>query len=255
MTPIPDPMVQLAYAFAPLTGVLEQGLAAHPGGAQARAVWLLSHVVTGLSRQGAAVSLPDLTLTQFDGILAAFYRMHYADALPAQAKCGDCAEPFEINFNLSDVQAQLVQGSAPYEGDHMGSLIAPSGRVFRLPRVADLERLTSTSPEEWLRDLLQDGPFDLDDFQEELECAGPVLSQTINAACPACNQPNTIRFDLADFVTATFAGEAAFLWREVHLLARSYGWSLAEVLSLPRDVRRRLAGLVVADAPKLRRAS
>ena len=89
-----------------------------------------------------------------------------------------------------------------------------------------------------------------------MEAAACVLSQDIDAPCPECGKTNTIRFDIARYLVETLRGESAFLWREVHLLARQYGWGLDEIMTLTRDVRRQLAGLIVAESSaRLRRAS
>ncbi len=250
-----DPLAGLAHGFAPLTGAIELGLAQQTGAAQARARWLLDRLATGLARDGAEIAVADLTLAQFDALLALFYRAHYDDLLPSQARCSACAAKFEISFRLSDVQAGLAEGAAAFGGPHAGRLTAPSGRVFRLPRVADLARLRPDAADDWLRGFLEAGDFDSDALQDEIVQAGPMLSQDIAATCPDCGNDNTIRFDLAGFVVDTLAAETPFLWREVHLVARQYGWALNDILSLPRDVRRQLAGLIMADAPRARLAS
>ena len=116
MTAASDPLAGLTFAFAPLSGAVEHGLAQQSGSAQSRARWLLEAVVAGLARDGAPLALADLTLAQFDALLAAFYRVHYDDVMPAQARCGGCDEPFEISFRLSDVQARLAVGAADFAG-------------------------------------------------------------------------------------------------------------------------------------------
>ena len=92
-------------------------------------------------------------------------------------------------------------------------------------------------------------------MEAEVASAAPVLSQDLSAACPHCEAANSVRFDIADFLLRTLAAETPFLWREVHLIARSYGWSLQEILRLPRAVRRQLSGFVVADSSAMRLAS
>lgn len=252
----PAGSAQLIYGFAPLTGRVEHELAQlGEGPAQPRARWLLEQVLSGLVRSGRAVPVSDLTLSEFDAILAAFYRRHYGDTVPSQTRCSDCAEPFELTFRLSEMQAKLAQGAAAFGGDPAGVLTAPSGRTFRLPRVSDLDTLDPAGSEDWLRGLMQEGTFDAEALQQEIAEAGPVLSQDLTAPCPDCGTVNTIRFDLADFLLRTLTGEGAFLWREVHLLARSYGWGLTEILSLACDKRRELARMVVAEAPRARLAS
>ena len=249
------PLADLTWRILPLTGAVEQGLAVHPGGVAERARWLLERLVGGLTRRGEAVDVSDLTLCQSDALLAGIYRQLYGEAIPAQAQCGGCGTGFEIGFRLRDVEAALWQEAAEFEGAHEGRLTAPSGRVFRLPRVADLAALTDAGRDEWLRGFLVDGPFDPAALQDEIDRAGPLLSRDIDAACPECGKANVVRFDMAAFLGDTLAGEGPFLWREVHLLASRYGWALNDILALPRETRRQLAGFIVAEAPRTRLAS
>jgi hypothetical protein len=50
--------------------------------------------------------------------------------------------------------------------------------------------------------------------------------------CPACGVVFEESLDLASFLWSEFEGRAKRLLLDVHLLARAYGWSEAEVLSL-----------------------
>ena len=248
MTGFPTPLDHLQLVFAPLSGTTEHGLSLQRGSAQSRARWLLENSLQGLWRDGEPITVADTTLSQFDACLADLYRHLYGDQLVSKCKCAGCAEPFELRFNLRDVQARLDLESEGYTGSPEAEVTAPSGRVFRLPRVGDLTALHRDGPQIWLQALLVDGPFDPEALQAEIAQAGPVLSQDIDADCPECGHLNQVRFDIADYLVQTVAGEGAFLWREVHLMARQYHWPLSEILSLSRDVRRQLTGFIVSEA-------
>lgn len=251
----PDPMSAVQIAFVPLTGVVEHGLSLRSGAAQTQALWLLQAVTSGVWRNGQPVELADLTVAQFDGCLAALYRSLYGERLPSEGTCTSCSEPFELSFDLGDLQERLMQDVVGFEGDHDGQITAPSGRVFRLPRVVDLEQLPLMDPEDWLRALLESGDFDGAALQDEIAAAGPVLSQNIDAPCPMCGHVNAVRFDMAAYLVGTLEREVAFVWREVHLIALHYGWLLDDILALSRDLRRKLTGLIVGEASRMRMVS
>lgn len=251
----PSPNARVEVSFRDLTGAVETGLAACAGGAQDRAAWLLETMAAQVVRGGAGVAVGALTLAEFDGCLADLFDRLYGGQLPCESACPACGERFEFELSLAEFRARAAAESAGARVAD-GVVKAPSGRLIRLPCVADLGLLPAVGREAWMRSLLLDGPFDADAMEAEIAAAAPVLSQDLTAPCPACGTAHTVRFDMARFLVDTLDGEAAFLWREVHLVARTYAWGLADILSLPRGVRRQLAGLIVAEAqPRLRAAS
>ena len=231
-------------AFAEITGAVEQALAVHPGPDAARALWLLDSLAH-VWRDGDRVEAQTLTLGEFDGCLADLHVSLFGAQLPCEVDCAACDERFEFELDLADLRAAIAREAESYDVDADGVVSAPSGRRFRLPRVEDLAHVANS---DWLLQFLVDGEPDTEAFEAEMESAACVLSQNIEAPCPVCRTSNTVRFDVARYLVETLVGEAPFLWREVHLLARHYGWALDVILSLTRDVRRQLAGLIVADA-------
>jgi hypothetical protein len=244
--------VQVHVVFAELTGAVEQALAAHPGPDAARALWLLESLAS-LWRGGQKVDVQSLTLGEFDGCLADLYASLFGTRLPCEAECVDCEERFEFELDLFDLRRAIASEGEGFSIDADGIVTAPSARRFRLPRVADL---TGIGKWGWLEQFVVAGDANAEALESEMEAAACVLSQDIEAPCPDCGKTNTIRFDIARYLVETLRGESAFLWREVHLLALNYGWALHEILALMRNVRRQLAGLVVAESSaRLRRAS
>jgi hypothetical protein len=230
--------------FAELTGAIEQALATHPGSDTASALWLLESLAH-IWRDGELVEARTLTLGEFDGCLADLHATLFGSRLPCEAECVACEKRFEFVLKLPDLRRAIAREAESYVMDANGIVTAPSGRRFRLPCVADLAHIGAP---DWLEQFLVEGDSDSDTLESEMDAAACILSQDIDAPCPECEASNTIRFDIARYLVDTLKGEGPFLWREVHLLAKHYGWSLEDILTLTRDVRRQLAGLIVADA-------
>jgi hypothetical protein len=63
------------------------------------------------------------------------------------------------------------------------------------------------------------------------EC-DPQAEVLLDLACPACDHRWPLLFDATAYLWAEIAVHARRLLREVHLLARAYGWREADVLAL-----------------------
>ena len=202
-----------------------------------------------------------LTIAEHDRLLAAVFEALYGDRVEARTHCAACSEPLEISLSLSalaaappDVEIELAWP------DENGTFLMPDGRRIRPPTVGDVERATHSGDAAALRRAcVVEGDADLNPelLDAALEAAAPALTRDVAATCPHCAVAQSVRFDLANFLVASLARERPFLLREMHLLARGYGWSLAEILSLGRDDRRALARLCEAEraAAAARRAA
>jgi len=240
------------YVFRPLTGRDESDLATVPGGAADVALWLAERLVD--VTVSTAPPLRDLTISAFDDMLEHLLAELVGDDTICRATCSGCGTGFEFGLDLADLRTALRAESGEIEVAEGIAHDVESGRRFRLPRVRDIETLRRSGPEAWMRSLLVEGAYD-PALEAEIDRAAPVLSQDIRAACPECEVANIVRFDISDYFVRAVRRDAGFLWSEVHLLARGYHWPLRQILDLPRDVRRRLAGLVVNDSARLRVAS
>ncbi|WP_270731603.1 hypothetical protein [Shimia sp. Alg240-R146] len=243
------------FRFLPLTGRQEADIAAASGDTAARALGLLSALLAGAWRKGEPVTLQDLTLAEYDVALSGLYQYLYQPTVLCEARCRDCEEPFEFSLNLPDLQSAAWANTSNFEGQHWDSLSTPSGRVIRLPRVKDLSTLQHATAQEWAKACVIEGDTNFEAVQADLAQAGPLLSKDIKTTCPECEAANTVRFDVARYLVESIEGETAFLWREVHLIAKTYHWALADILDLPRSARRDMAALIVAERPRVRAAS
>jgi len=78
--------------------------------------------------------------------------------------------------------------------------------------------------------------------------ADPLGEVLIDVACPTCGAAFVADLDVGDFVWAEVRARAWRLLQDVHVLARAYGWTEAEVLAL--GDRRRAAYLELVGQPE-----
>jgi hypothetical protein len=67
----------------------------------------------------------------------------------------------------------------------------------------------------------------------------------LDLVCPTCEHTQQLPFDIATFFYKEISWQAQNLMREVHSLARAYGWHEAEILSM--SARRRQFYLEMVD--------
>jgi hypothetical protein len=200
-----------------------------------------------------------LTVAEYDRLLAAVFEALYGDQVEARTQCAACAEPLEISLSLTALAAAPPDVDIELAGpDESGIFALPDGRRIRVPTVGDVERAVRSGDVAALRrTCVVEGDADPDPelLDAALEAAAPALTRDVAATCPHCAAAQPVRFDLANFLVASLARERPFLLREMHLLARAYGWSLAEILSLNRDDRRALVRLCEVERASARRAA
>ena len=200
-----------------------------------------------------------LTIAEYDRLLAAVFETLYGDQVEARTQCAACSEPLDISLSLAALAAAPPDVAIELAGpDERGTFLLPDGRRIRAPTVGDVEHAVRSVDIAALRHacvLEGDADADPELLDAALEAAAPALTRDVTATCPHCAAAQPVRFDLANFLVASLARERPFLLREMHLLARAYGWSLAEILSLNRDDRRALARLCEAERAAARRAA
>ena len=241
---------QKGVALSPLTGAAERAAA---GDAQALLRALLS-VPAGPAETDPhpPVAPADrLTVGDRDRLLAQIYGDLYGWDILADARCGGCQARFELRFSLRDlIRARAPDGSAP------DGVVSIGDARLRLPLVTD----RAPSARALVDRLTVDGtPPPLEQAEAALEAADPALELDLNGTCPECDTPQAVPFSMTGFLGAALARDHRFLLREVHLLARSYGWSLDSILSLTRTERQEFVRLILAEQgagePGIRRVS
>jgi hypothetical protein len=76
--------------------------------------------------------------------------------------------------------------------------------------------------------------------------ADPQAEIILRLTCPACGHQWELLFDIADFFWTEIAVQAQRLLREIDTLARAYGWTEREILSLPAQRRQSYLEMLAA---------
>jgi hypothetical protein len=221
-----------------LIAVWERAIGQHPID---RALTLLS-ACSGEPREVLAA----LSIGQRDARLLEVFEQLFGDSLAAFAECPRCQERLEYEVS---VRTMVAQSNAKAETD----LSVTSGKLslqirllnsFDLAAVAacnELEPARRMLAERCVVTALQDGnavtPESLPDSAVDLVAArlakaDPQAEILIALACTACQHSWEVVFDIESFLWAKLTSAVKRLLREVHILARAYGWRETDTLAL-----------------------
>ena len=190
-----------------------------------------------------------------DRILAAIYRATYSDRIKGTLECSACGAPFDMDFSLGG----FVDHAYSHDGELRaiqlpdGSYRIAEGLQMRLPtgedEIATLGMDEAKAAEMMLQRCLVEGDLALaaDVGQAALATVAPTLQTEIAADCPECGHGMAVYFDVQTYLLQSLLQDQESLTWEVHRLAKAYGWSLKEILRLPRSVRRNHARLIEAE--------
>jgi hypothetical protein len=178
-----------------------------------------------------------------------------------EARCEQCGEPYDLSIDLSRPayrESDCAAGTAIVEtslgtrhfavptGEHEERFaLLPGGDPRR--GFAGLCGLSSAAAEE----ALQFGEHDLELIDEALQSASPDIADSVAIICPSCKSATSGRIDPLEFA---FPREGDIL-REVHLIARAYGWSLRDILRLKARQRGVCTDMIVRERQAGRKLS
>lgn len=192
----------------------------------------------------------ELAVCDMDAILSGLYRALFGGIAEARCVCPHCGKPFEFEL---PVGADLPQpdGCEAVPVDRTRFRL-PQGTVFRLPEVRDLlVSDAAVGPRLAKRFVVATGGDGEAAVEAAIARLAPACVESVSTQCPSCGTAQSVDFDIAAFLMKSLIRERDFLLREVHIIARAYGWSLTEILALTRPVRHgfvRLAGGATAAA-------
>ena len=75
-------------------------------------------------------------------------------------------------------------------------------------------------------------------IEAALEAGDPLAVCDFEVCCPACGAVSECAFDIASFLWHEVESRAMQIVRDVHVLAREYGWHEADILAMPASRRR-----------------
>lgn len=190
-------------------------------------------------------------LGERDRRLLDLHEANFGRGLPSRTSCARCHAELEFELDARDLKPSNVvngaSGSVVTMGGLQVSVRAPaSADLLALERLApgkDLEaalweRLVSVRDETGAPvSLPQLAVEDRARIEAHIETLDPAADCTLGLHCRECGHDWTSPYDIARVLWLEIAAAAQTLLIQVHALARVYGWSESEILSLGRQRR------------------
>ena len=191
-------------------------------------------------------TLADWPLGRRNTALARLRVLCFGRKLQAWLTCTRCGEKLEFEMDGGTFDTDDPRG----EYFPMGPIVV-RGHSFRLPTSRDLAvvvretdaqsaavrlieacRVEAGEPLDWSQE-------DLDSVGERMALADPMAETRLTLICPSCGNECDEALDMAAFLWTEVEGRAKRLLLEIDAIARAYGWTEGEILSLS-DRRRAL---------------
>jgi hypothetical protein len=202
-------------------------------------------------RLARAIDPAGRSLARRDAALLEFHRRRYGPELLGVADCPGCGEAIEVALAI-DLLRPTPEADGPFEirtGEWRVEFVLPGAdavasaadeRALAEMCVVAATRLPGDTPHP-----PSDLPVQvLSALGERMDALHPAADVRIRLTCEACGEAWTTTLDVAEMIGARATAEALQVMDEVHVLARSYGWSERDVLSLSRPRRRAYVDLV-----------
>ncbi|BAY24864.1 hypothetical protein NIES2100_46620 [Calothrix sp. NIES-2100] len=195
----------------------------------------------------SASELANLSIGQRDAYLLNLRKLTFGSQMESYAECPKCGERLEFTLGVADIliAEQLTAVQQEY------SLISGEYQLrFRLPNSQDLAAVVGYQDLNVVRNLIGKRCV------LQTQCAGieinysdlpaTVITQLaksmaeydsqaeilLNLICPSCSHSSEVLFDIVAFFWSELNTQAKRLLREVHTLARYYGWREVDILSM-----------------------
>lgn len=203
--------------------------------------------------------LARLSIGQRDALLLTLREMTLGQTMESFAHCPHCDEQLEFSLKVTDLRmVHPVAVPTPQQRRQLDGY----DLCFTLPNSLDLAAVAGCSDlitaqrqlaQRCLQQVTREGIAiafcDLPDavlqgFAQSLGECDPQSELLLNLDCPNCRHPWQMLFDIVSFFWTELAVQAKRLLHEVHLLARSYGWREADILSMSATRRQFYLSLV-----------
>lgn len=186
----------------------------------------------------------ELPLGALNAALLRLREACFGSRVEAFVDCRLCGTRTELVFEVGELLADSVDGDVRDE-------LRVAGFRFRVPDSRDLASVaTGVEPGTAALHLLErccterpEGSSDaelsglLAEVEAGLEMLDPTADLELSLDCQACGGEWTAGLHIAELLWDELDARARMLLREVHSLARSYGWTESEILSLSSQRR------------------
>ncbi|MFJ9154266.1 hypothetical protein ACIRP7_40925 [Streptomyces sp. NPDC102270] len=217
--------------------VWEGGLDSTPA---ARALLIASMAMASRGEQDVA----DLPLSAVNTLLLDLRCGAFGDALPCTTDCPACGDSLDVTVAAEELRPAAAGGRTG-EAVAVPATLTTGGFTitYRALTGRDVRAVDPTAPGA-RRTLVRrcvlsiSPPVDdlpdevLDGLASRLAELDPGADTILTLDCPQCEHRWEAALDIADHVWTDVSGYARRVLHDVHALARAYGWSEADVLSV-----------------------
>ena len=187
-----------------------------------------------------------LPIAERDYVLVGIYQRIFGNLIESSIRCQKCNEPFDIDFQLSELVRHLWSGQKEFADWNLNDGTFNNGNKlhFRLPTGEDECAVLHLPPEAAKRELLRrcllssNATKSLPKLEEILTKVAPLVETNLNCICPECKASQEIFFSIQNFLLTALLNERKQILREIHLIAMAYKWSHNEIVNLPRSIRK-----------------
>ena len=177
----------------------------------------------------------------------------FGPRIAGHVDCAHCGDRLELALDAGN----LLQPEPASLDDTSPRVVEIEGRRLRAPCLRDLAAVAGeTDADQAARKLLElcilsgegepVGDGALRAMEDALEAIDPNADLEMELRCDACGHQSVAELDVGALLWDEIAAYAQRLLHEVHLLARAYGWSEAEILALSPARRASYLALVGA---------
>jgi hypothetical protein len=188
--------------------------------------------------------LGHLSIGHRDTLLLEMRQATFGPKITSAAHCPACSEQLELNFNVEDIQMP----SSIEVQEQMILTVGGYEIVFRLPNSLDMSVLDELEDGVEARNHLLErcvlsvngrtqNPYMLPpevvaQISEQMSMVDPQADVELELKCDACAHVWLANFDAPTFFWSELSAWAHRILREVHLLARAYGWREQDILNM-----------------------
>ena len=169
-----------------------------------------------------------------DSRLLRLRELTFGPVLAGVAKCPECGEQAEMDFRCGDVLAGIEAPAEPMRAEIGGVSVE-----FRVPNSLDLlaacrmPDLAAARNVVLSRCVVGEQPESaVAAVLDRMEQADPQAKVELTVTCPSCGRGWQALFDIAAYFWREIEVCARRIVREIHTLARAYGWNESEILAL-----------------------
>jgi len=232
----------LSISTLELLDLWENGLARSP---TEWALLLLARACPDMQME----SLASLCIGRRDALLLSLRDQVFGPNLACITACRSCGEELELDFSSRDIMMQDGLDGTDLSGPF--SLTVDGFEVeFRLPNSLDLLALGGNNEVSFARRILiercllnaskegqeiradQLPPVVGNAISERMSQLDPQADSRLEMNCPSCGQSWLEIFDIVSFFWKEISAWAQRIFRDVGTLARFYGWSEKEILTM-----------------------